>query len=66
MSAEQETLDAAKLECVEGESAEEHEAHREKLEAAYAAFAGRQESNPAEPGVTEIDAAVVVNSETEV
>ena len=63
MSAEQEALDAAKAECAEGETPEEHEAHRQKLEEAYAAFAGRQDSNPAPPGITEIDAAIVVSAE---
>ncbi len=63
MSHEQETLDAVKLECVEGESDAAHEGHREDLEAAYAAFAGRQVSNPADPGEHFIEADVVVSSE---
>ena len=55
-SAEQAALDLAKLKCVEGESPEEHETHREELAQAYAAFAARaggvQNSNSAEPGTT--------------
>jgi hypothetical protein len=64
MSAE-DVLIAAKAECLEGESLEEHEAHREKLAAAYADFAAQsaEESNPAPPGeVTQIDAAIVAQS----
>jgi len=64
MTNEQETLDALKAQCLEGESDDEHAAHGEALGAAYAAFAGRQVSNPATPGATtQIDAAVVVTSE---
>jgi hypothetical protein len=62
---EQAALDLAKLKCVEGESPEEHEAHKGELEAAYAAFSSRTggvtESNPAPPGTTEVDAAVTMD-----
>jgi pyruvate/2-oxoglutarate/acetoin dehydrogenase E1 component len=63
MTNEQETLDALKAKW-EGESDEYHAAHAAELEAAYAAFAGRQVSNPAQPGeVTQLTADVVVTSE---
>ena len=62
MTKEQETLDALKAKW-EGESDEYHAAHAAELEAAYAAFAGRQVSNPAPPGVTQVTADVVVTSE---
>jgi hypothetical protein len=63
MTKEQETLDALKATCIGDESDEEHAAHAEALAAAYAAFAGRQVSNPAPPGVTQVTADVVVTSE---
>ncbi len=43
-----------------------HAAHAELLAEAYAAFAGRQVSNPATPGaVTQLEAEVVVQSSAE-
>lgn len=53
-------LIAAKLECSETETPQEHEVHRAKLEQAYADFVVEQQgflpnSNPAPPGVTDIE-----------
>jgi hypothetical protein len=64
-------LDMAKLKCVEGESDEEHAAHKGELEAAYAAFASRagagSESNPAPSGeTTNIEAHATMAMEGEV
>ena len=58
----QAALDAAKKLCKKGESERQHEAHRERLEAAYAAFAQQNASNPAQ-GETSLSAHVVVTSE---
>jgi hypothetical protein len=59
-------LVAAKLECKEGESPEEHEAHRAKLEAAYADFATAGASNPAAPdGVTPLTAEVSMHLDSD-
>ena len=63
MTQEQKALDAAKALCLEDESDEEHADHADALAVAYAAFAGRTESNPAPPGETPLSAAVVVTSE---
>ena len=57
----QAALDLAKLKCVEGESDEEHAAHKDELAAAYADFAadgGGTPSNPAPEGETGLDADV--------
>lgn len=69
MAGEQERLDELKAQCVEGETGEQHAAHAEALTAAYTAFASRDvatdESNPAPPGETFVDAAIVVTADTE-
>lgn len=61
-------LNSAKKLCKAGESDEKHAAHKDELEAAYAAFAQQrdEDSNPADPGTTQITADVVVASETNV
>lgn len=62
MTDTQTELDAAKKFCLADETDEQHAKHADRLTAAYAAFAGRQESNPAS-GETAIDAHVTVVSE---
>jgi hypothetical protein len=55
------------VELADDVSDEVREEHRTRLEAAYAAFQAREadvpDSNPAEPGESFIDAAVVVTTE---
>lgn len=61
---EESRLNELKMLCLEGESDEAHAAHTAELADAYAAFAGRQESNPAPAGVvTEVTADLVVASD---
>jgi hypothetical protein len=66
MANEETELIAAKKLCREGETDDEHAKHADRLRAAYAAFAEPQESNPALPGETAIDAHVTVVSEQSV
>lgn len=65
MSDEVVRLLALKAQCTEGESEDEHEAHRADLEAAYAAVGDPNvASTPAQPGeVTEIAADITVTSD---
>ena len=62
MSYAQEKLDEAKAKCLEGESEEDHLQHKQELEDAYGNFSQEHFVALTPPGVTNIDAAVIVNS----
>ncbi len=57
-------LDALKAECLAGESEHAHAQHAADLEAAHLAASGQtaEESRPAEPGTTNLEAHLVADA----